>query len=380
VAGRPPVGAEAFQPGKTVAVTPGKVVWRNRLMELIRYDPTTDRTHPEPVLIVPAWIMKYYILDLSPENSLIRYLVDSGHTVFALSWFNPGAEDREVSLEDYRSKGVLEALDRIAEIVPDRKIQAVGYCLGGTLLAIAAAAMAREGDDRIDFTEAGELTLFIDDSQVELIEDMMWEQGYLDSRQMAGAFQILRSNDLIWSRILQEYLLGQRTPMTDLMAWNADATRMPYRMHSDYLRGLFLNNDLAEGRLIMDGRPVSVADIRVPIFAVGTEHDHVAPWPSVYKITMHPGVDVTFLLASGGHNTGIVSPPGSAHRSFRISTKPRGAPFVDPQSWAASIEPTAGSWWPAWQGWLAGRSGPMAAPPAPSEGLCAAPGIYVLQP
>jgi len=389
VAGKPPVGVERFRPGHEVAVTPGTVTWRNELIELIQYAPATEAVHPEPVLIVPAWIMKYYILDLSPHNSMIRYLVSQGHTVFAISWRNPDAEQSGLGFDEYRRLGVAAALDAIAEICPDQRVHGVGYCLGGTLLAVAAAAMARDRDDRlasmtllaaqVDFTEAGELTLFIDESQVQFLEDIMWEQGYLDARQMAGAFQLLRSNDLIWSRILREYLLGERAGMTDLMAWNADSTRMPYRMHSEYLRGLFLRNDLARGRVEVGGRPVNLADIRVPIFAVGTKRDHVAPWRSVHKICVHPATDVTFVLTSGGHNAGIVSEPGHRGRHFRVQSKPRGAPYVDPDSWLATAESEDGSWWPTWQGWLADLSASPAEPPPTGPALCPAPGTYVLQ-
>jgi polyhydroxyalkanoate synthase len=393
--GQPPVGAEAFVPGREVACTPGKVVFRNRLMELIQYAPTTDTVFAEPVLIVPAWIMKYYILDLSPHNSLVKYLVDRGHTVFIISWKNPGPADRDLSLADYRRLGIEDALAAVGHIVPDRRVHAVGYCLGGTLLAIAATAMARSGDARlatvtllasqVDFAEAGELGLFIDESEVALLEDMMAEQGFLDPGQMSGAFQLLRSSDLVWSQRITEYLLGERPPMTDLMAWNADGTRLPARMHGEYLRRLYLNNDLSAGRYQVDGRPVALRDLRVPIFAVGTERDHVAPWRSVYKINLFTDSEVTFLLTSGGHNVGIVSDPAYKESSYQIATRGRDESYLDPESWAQQAPRTPGSWWPEWQRWLERRSGARTAPPDMGRAAAGyavlddAPGQYVHQ-
>jgi len=394
IAGRRPVGTEAFRPGRDVAVTSGKVVYRNELIELIQYAPSTDAVRPEPVLILPAWIMKYYILDLSPENSLVRHLVAQGFTVFMVSWRNPSAEQRELGMDDYRRLGVLAALDAIGAICGDVRVHVCGYCLGGTLLAIAAAALARDGDDRLktltlfaaqtDFSEAGELTLFTGESQIAYLEDTMWEQGYLDAGQMAGAFQLLRSNDLVWSRAVRQYLEGNREPMTDLMAWNADATRLPYRMHSEYLRRLFLENDLAEGRYLVDGRPVALADLRVPIFVVATLWDHVAPWRSVHKIHLLTDTDLTFVLTSGGHNVGIVNPPGAAGRSYQVSRRLAEGRYVDPDGWAATVPTEQGSWWPAWCAWLAEHcSSPSPSPSlgAPAKGyppLAEAPGQYVL--
>jgi len=393
--GKKPVGSEAYKVGHDVAASPGKVVFRNRLIELIQYAPTTESVRPEPLLIVPAWIMKYYILDLSARNSLVRYLTDRGFTVFMISWKNPSAADRDIGMEDYRAQGVMAAVDAIGAIVPARRIHALGYCLGGTLLSIAAAAMARDGDDRLatvtllaaqaDFTEAGELMLFIDESQIAFLEDMMWEQGFLDAKQMAGAFQILRSNDLVWSLLLRRYLMGQREPLSDLMAWNADATRLPYRMHSEYLRHLFLENDLAEGRYVAGGRPVTLTDIRIPVFAVGTVWDHVAPWRSTYKIHLLVDAPVTYVLASGGHNAGIVSEVGRSGLFHQVMTRHADDRHVDAETWLATAPHREGSWWPTYLGWLVDHSGePIDPPPmgniaAGYVPLCDAPGTYVLE-
>ena len=344
-----------------------------------------------------AWMMKYYIMDLSPHNSLVKYLVDRGHTVFVISWLNPGPEDRDLGMEDYRRLGTMAAIDVISKILPDQKIHAVGYCLGGILLTIAAATMGRDGDDRLasitlfttmtDFTEVGEISVFMDTSEVTFLEDMMWERGYLDPKQAGGGFQLLKSRDLIWSKMVREYFLGQREPIFDLMAWNADGTRMPYRQHSELLRRLYRDNELFEGKYPVGGRAIHISDIHAPIFSVAAEKDHVAPWRSVYKMGLQSdATEFTFVLTSGGHNVGIINEPGHPHRSFRLTTWQEGDRTPDAETWLAATTPRQGSWWPAWQEWLAAHSsGEVPARTelgAPAEGLsplCDAPGTYVLQ-
>jgi polyhydroxyalkanoate synthase len=390
-----PVGTENFQVGKDVAITPGKVVYRNELVELIQYSPTTETVQAEPILFIPAWIMKYYILDLSPQNSLVKYLVDRGHTVFMVSWRNPSSDDAHLGMDDYRRLGVMRPIEAVTQIVGGQRIHAVGYCLGGTMLTIAAAAMARDGDDRLasvslfatqtDFSEVGEISLFIDESQVTFLEDLMWEQGYLDAKRMSAAFQLLRSADLIWSRMVRDYLLGERRPMIDLMAWNQDATRMPYRMHSEYLRDLFINNELFEGKYQVEGSPIAISNIQVPLFVVSTEKDHVAPWHSVYKIHLQADAPLTFVLTNGGHNAGIISEPGHPRRHFRTATTHDGARYVDPETWVARTPVKEGSWWPEWEAWLSTKSssekveGRTIAPERKTlPPLCEAPGTFVL--
>ena len=386
---------KAFKPGETVALTPGAVVKRTSLAEIIQYDPTTPSVRAEPVVIVPAWINKYYILDLRPENSLIRYLVDSGFTVFCISWRNPTAEDRDIGFSDYHTEGVMPAIDAALAITEAAKAHLVGYCIGGAMAAITAASMARNKDDRLqtltliaaqaDYEEAGELRLFIDDSQLAMLDDRMWERGTLEGSQMSGSFNFMRSNDLIWSRVISHYLMGEPDRTDDLDAWSTDTTRMPYRMHSQYLRELYLNNDLAEGRFRLDGQLIALQDIRIPLFVIGTEQDHVAPWRSVFKIHFLTDTEITFALVSGGHNRGIVSPPvqGKFVPHFRLAKKAASDPRPDPETWAASASYHEGSWWPAWFEWLGARSGPKVPPPplgAPEAGLAPlarAPGEYV---
>jgi polyhydroxyalkanoate synthase len=378
-----------LQPGRDVAITPGIVVLRNELIELIQYSPRSKKVRPEPVLIVPAWIMKYYILDLSPHNSMVKFLVEQGFTVFCISWRNPGAAQRDVSLDDYRRLGVMAAVEAVSGICGSKKIHATGYCLGGTLLSLAAAAMARDHDGRLasvtllaaqtDFTEAGELQLFITESQLHFLDDIMWAQGFLESSQMAGAFQMLRANDLIWSRLIRRYYLGEEDHPNDMMSWNMDATRMPYLMHSEYLRKMFLDNDLAEGRLNVGGRKISLVDVHVPLYVIGTETDHIAPWHSVYKILLLNNGDITFVLTSGGHNAGVVSEPGHKHRHFAVQRREAEGLYISPEDFAASAPRQEGSWWENWAAWLTAHSGPLAPPPEMGETHGDAPGTYVMQ-
>ncbi len=389
-------GTERFRPGHEVAITPGKVVFRNHLIELIQYEPQTATVFAEPILIVPSWILKFYILDLSPGNSMVKYLVGKGHTVFMVSWRNPDAEDRDLGMDDYLKLGVMGAIDAVSEIIPERQIQAVGYCLGGTLLAMAAALMARSGDDRLkslsllasalDFTEPGELGLFIDESQLAFLDSLMYRQGYLDGKQMSNTFTLLNSRDLVWSRREREYLLGQRQPVSDLTAWNVDITRMPYRQHSEYLRRLYLKNDLAEGRYPIDGKPIALSDIRIPVFALGTQRDTVSPWVAVYRVhQLTPNVDVTFCLTTGGHNVGVVNPPGpGVKRGYQLAVRKVDDPYAGPETWSATAPSHDGSWWPAWQDWLRTHTSKRGAVPAMGgdthPALEDAPGGYVLIP
>ncbi len=393
--GQGPVGIENYVVGEQVAATPGKVILRTKLMELIQYSPRTPSVYAEPVLIVPAWIMKYYILDLSPKNSLVNYLTGLGHTVFMISWKNPTAEDRDVTMDDYLEHGVLAALDAVTAVVPKRKVHAVGYCIGGTLLSIATAVLAARDDERLasatmfaaqtDFSEPGELSIFISPAQLAMLEALMWKEGVLESRQMGGAFQLLRTYDLLWAPTVGTYLRGERMGLNDLMAWNADGTRMAYRMHTDYLHQLYLGNDLAEGRYVALGEEISLSDVTVPMFVVGTETDHVAPWRSVYKVgKLVRSTDYTFCLTSGGHNAGIISGPEHPKRRHRVlQTKP-GARLPSPDRYLEKVVPLQGSWWPTWAKWLEERSAARKVPPpamgAPKRGIkpiCDAPGTYV---
>lgn len=403
-----------FEVGKEVALTPGKVVFRNHLIELIQYTPTTDKVFPEPLLIVPSCIMKYYILDLSPANSMVRYMVEQGHTVFMISWRNPDASDRDLGMQDYLQMGVMEAMAAVKARTGAPRIHAMGYCLGGTFLAIVAAALGRGGPEALsqargknprrrhedvagldnmpelasvtllasqtDFSEPGELGVFIDDDQLNNLREAMARTGYLSGRQMAGSFQFLNSRDLVWSRNTRRYLLGQDEVGNDMMSWNADLTRLPERMHSEYLSSLFLNNALAAGHYRVGGVGVALMDIHAPLLVVGTVRDHVSPWHSVYKIHLLTDTQTTFILAAGGHNAGIVSEPGHANRSYQMDTVEKGHDWIDPTDWLAQAPLHDGSWWLAMHAWLAERSGKPIVPPTinAADVLCDAPGENIM--
>jgi polyhydroxyalkanoate synthase subunit PhaC len=390
-------------PGRGLAMTPGRVVLRNDLIELIQYQPATPSVHAEPVLIVPSCIMKYYILDLSPHNSLVRWLVGQGHTVAILSWRNPDESDALLGMDDYVRDGVLAALDHL-HCATGRPVHLAGYCLGGTFAAIAAAALAGgdaqaclpgNGQDQAgplasltllaaetDFSEPGEMGVLIDEAQVHQLEEVMAARGYLSGREMAASFQFLRSRELVWSSRTRRWLLGEDEVPNELMIWNADLTRLPAVMHSQYLGSCFLRNDLAEGRYLFQGQPISLRDIRVPVFAVGTVKDHVSPWHSCYKVHRLVSAEVTFALTNGGHNAGIVSEPGHPGRHYQLLTTPLGQPWRTSGEWLEAAPRCEGSWWTAWDQWLAARgSGEQVAARKPPEddALGAAPGRYVLQ-
>ena len=400
--------------GKDVATTPGKVVFKNHLIELIQYTPVTKKVYPEPLLIVPSCIMKYYILDLSPENSMVRYLVGQGHTVFMISWRNPDTSDRDLGMQDYLQLGVMEAMAAVKARSNAPRIHAIGYCLGGTFLAIVAAALGqddsasqrqvrrlnphRRQQDSIsldnlpelatvtllaastDFSEPGELGVFIDEDQLNTLRQSMARTGYLSGRQMAGSFQFMNSRDLIWTRNTRRYLLGQDEVGNDMMSWNADLTRLPERMHSEYLSSLFLNNALASGHYRVGGAGVSLMNIKTPMLVVGTVRDYVSPWPSVYKIHQLTSTQITFILAAGGHNAGIISEPGHARRSYQIDCSEKGEARIDPDAWLSKAPLIEGSWWEAMHTWFHERSGAPVASTAiqSADVICDAPGQNVL--
>jgi polyhydroxyalkanoate synthase len=385
------VDATAFAPGRNLALTPGKVVHRNKLIELIQYTPQTPTVHQRPLLILPPWINKYYILDMQPKNSLVRFLVEQGFTVFVVSWKNPDASMEETTIEEYVDLGPLEASEVIKEITGTETLNVMGYCIGGTLLAMTLAMLAAKGDSRFhaatfivslqDFTRVGDTAVFLGEDNIDFIEQQMMERGYLDSRDMANMFNLLRSNDLIWSNVVNNYLLGQKPPAFDLLYWNSDGTRMARAAHAWYLRNTYVENNLiVPGKVMLKGEKLNLGRIQQDVYAVGAEKDHIVPWQAAWRIAQLASGKVRFVLASSGHIAGIINPPGGkgTYRVAESEERP-----ATPEQWLKEAASHEGSWWTDWSSWLAGHSGrKVKPPPLGSEAHPAvqdAPGSYVLE-
>ncbi|GAC1381613.1 MAG: class I poly(R)-hydroxyalkanoic acid synthase [Ktedonobacteraceae bacterium] len=380
---------DAFQPGRNLATTPGQVIHRNKLIELLQYTPTTEKVYATPLLFMPPWINKYYILDMQPHNSLIKFLVDSGFTVFVISWKNPDASMEDTTFDDYLTLGPLAALDVIKEITGSQQVNAVGYCVGGTLLSAALPYLKASGDETVnaatffvslqDFSEVGDTSVFIDEPQVTYIEGQMMERGYLDSRSMATMFNMLRANDLIWSNVVNNYLLGKEPPAFDLLYWNADGTRMTRAAHSFYLRNTYLENNLIKpNKIVLKGVPIDLGEITQDIYAVGTEQDHIVPWRSAWRISQLASGKVRFVLGGSGHIAGVINPP-SKGRGYWTNDKP----VQNAAQWFEGATNHKGSWWTDWLEWLQSRSGEQVALPSMGSKahppITPAPGTYVLE-
>ena len=386
------VDADAFAPGRNLALSPGKVVYRNKLIELIQYSPTTESVHKTPLLILPPWINKFYILDMQPKNSMVRYLVEQGFTVFMVSWKNPDASMDGITIEDYMELAPIAASDVVREITGSPKVNAMGYCIGGTLLAMTLAWLAAKGDDRFgsaafmvslqDFSRVGDSAVFLGEDAVDLVEQQMMERGYLDSREMSNMFNLLRSNDLIWANVVNNYLMGEKPPAFDLLYWNSDGTRMARAAHSWYLRNTYVENNLmVPGRIRLKGEAIDLGRIRQDIYAVGAEKDHIVPWDAAWRITQLAGGKVRYVLASSGHIAGIINPPGG--KGTYWTHAPDAPPAANAAEWQRTATKHDGSWWSDWSAWLAQRSGDKGKPPplgsAKHQPLGDAPGTYVLE-
>jgi polyhydroxyalkanoate synthase subunit PhaC len=385
--------ANAFKPGENLAITPGKIVYRNELIELIQYEPTTEKVYETPVMFIPPWINRYYILDLQPKNSFVKYLVDQGFTVFMISWKNPDASMEDIHFEDYMTKGPLAAAEAVRDITGSEKVNPVGYCVGGTLLAVALAWLAAGDDENPfgsptfmvalhDFSEVGETEVFIDEPQIEFMEQQMLERGYLDNRKMANMFNLLRSNDLIWSNVVNNYLLGQKPPAFDLLYWNSDGTRMARDAHSFYLRNTYLENNLVKpGKVGIKGRKIDLGKIDGNIYAVGAERDHIVPWASAWKISKIANGTTRFALANSGHIAGMINPPSKGKGRYWATEN--GGAFDTAEAWREKAKEHEGSWWEDWTKWLEDRSSKKVNPPRMGSdnypALVDAPGTYVLE-
>ncbi len=381
---------DAFTLGENVAVTPGKVVYQNELMQLIQYTPTTKQVYKRPLLIAPPWINKFYILDLRQDNSFIKWAVDHGYTVFVISWVNPDEKLSNKTFEDYMQEGILAALDAIELATGEKNVTAIGYCLAGTLMAATLAYMAAIGDDRIkavtyfaaqvDFSEAGELTVFVDEEQIKSLENRMEKSGYLEGSAMATTFNMLRANDLIWSFVVNNYLLGKDPFPFDLLYWNQDATRMPAAMHSYYLRNMYQKNLLsAPDGLELGGEKIDLRRIKTPTYILASKEDHIAPWPSAFKATGLYSGPVRFVLSGSGHIAGVINPPAAKKYQHWINEKKK--TYKTPDDWFADAEEHPGSWWEDWDAWLAKKSGKKVPARVPGDGkldvIEDAPGSYV---
>jgi polyhydroxyalkanoate synthase len=377
---------KAFRLGESVAATPGKVIFQNELMQVIQYAPSTPEVKRRPLVIVPPWINKFYVLDLRPKNSFIKWAVDQGHTVFVISWVNPDRRLAHKRFEDYMLEGPLAALTAIEAAAGEREVNAIGYCLGGTLLAATLAYLAAQNDDRIrsatylgtlvDFTDVGDMAVFIDEEQLVVLEKRMRRRGYLEGRDMALAFNMLRANDLIWSFVISNYLLGKQPIPFDLLYWNADSTRMPATMHSFYLRNMYHENRLAiPGGISLAGVPIDLRRIETPTFILSTREDHIAPWQSTYAATRLYQGPIKFVLADSGHIAGMISPPGSKYGHWQNTNLPK-----TPAEWFETASLVKSSWWPTWEEWISGHSGGSVKAREPGGGLWQpiedAPGSY----
>ena len=380
--------AKAFELGVNIGTTPGKVVFRNELIELIQYEPSTTKVHERPLLVIPPWINKFYILDLREKNSFLRWAVGQGHTVFVISWVNPDERLAGKDFEDYLTEGTLAAIGAIGQATGAKDVNAIGYCLGGTLLAATLGWMAAKKDRRIasatfmtslvDFTHAGELEVFIDEAQVASLERKMRERGYLEGSEMAGTFNMLRANDLIWTFVINNYLLGRDPFPFDLLHWNCDATRMPATMHSFYLRNMYMRNALREpGGVTLDGVPIDLSTSKVPTYFVSAIEDHIAPWKTTYAGTKILGGPSRFVLSGSGHIAGMINPPAANKYGYWTNAK---LPAT-PDEWLEGAKQHEGSWWTDWQAWVGERTGREVAPRVPGKGklkaLADAPGTYV---
>lgn len=380
---------DAFEVGKNIATTPGKVVYENKMMQLIQYSPATETVNSTPLLVVPPWINKFYIMDLQKKNSLINWLVEQGHSVFVISWVNPDESYANVGFDEYVKEGVVEAVSAIEKATGEKNVNAIGYCIGGTLLATTLAYMSGKNDVRIssatflttmlDFQAPGELGIFIDDDQITALESKMDEKGFLDGNEMSGTFNLLRANDLIWSFYINNYLLGNKPRAFDLLYWNSDSTRMPAKMHKWYLRNLYLENNLVKpGKLSIDGVPIDLSAIKVPSIFVSTEEDHIAPWTSTWDGALKFSGPVKFILGGSGHIAGICNPPVNNKYGFKVSTRKL---TQDAESWRDKAALNEGSWWPTWQNWVKKYQGKQIDARVPGdhelEVIEDAPGRYV---